>query len=188
MATAAVLGELRKRRFEAVEILYRHTCSLGVVAELDEPGLKVRMSSQIFGEAVVSPPIFELSGKRPGILAAASSKVANAFLAVGRSKGASPLIIFAKAPAACPLDFIIAFLAAIGSCWLETAVVPKAKMTNRRKGGNNFHSVLPSSFPVSRKHPVESLIPELKLPCGAPPDHEFVISESSIKLGISGRY
>jgi hypothetical protein len=36
------------------------------------------------------------------------------------------------------LDFVIAFLAAIGSCWLETAVVPKAKMTTAAKAETIF--------------------------------------------------
>jgi hypothetical protein len=36
------------------------------------------------------------------------------------------------------LDFIIAFLAAIGSCWLETAVVPKTKMTTAAKAETIF--------------------------------------------------
>ena len=51
------------------------------------------MSSQIFGKAAVSPPVLELGGNKLGILAAASWKVANAFLALATSNGASPLTI-----------------------------------------------------------------------------------------------
>src|SRR5262249_55706379 len=117
------------------------------------------MSSQIFGAAVVSPPIFELSGNSAGILAAASSKVAKAFCVVGKSKGASPLTIFAKLPAACPLDFISAFLAAIGSCWLETAVVPEARMTSAAKVKTNFLQSPLQAFPSLRQTPVTSPYP-----------------------------
>src|SRR5262245_18141815 len=112
------------------------------------------MSSQIFGAAVVSPPVFELSGNSAGILAAASSNVAKAFCVVGKSKGASPLTIFAKLPAACPLDFISAFLAAIGSCWLETAVVPKARITSAAKVETNFIQSSLQAFSSLRQTPV----------------------------------
>src|SRR5262245_3109604 len=84
------------------------------------------MSSQIFGAAVVSPPVLELSGNRAGIFPAASTKVTKIAFALARSNGASPLTIAAPILAWSPLAFISALRAAIGSDWAATAVIPTA--------------------------------------------------------------
>src|SRR5262249_9625826 len=108
--------------------------------------LKSAMSSQIFGAAAVSPPVLELSGKRFGIFAAASSKVANAFFAASASKGVSPLTIFASAPADWPLAFMSALRAAIGSCWARTVVPPIAVTATNTIAEANFINILPAGF------------------------------------------
>ena len=69
------------------------------------------------------------------------------------------MTIFARPPAACPLAFISAFLAAIGSYWLETAVVPKATIATAAKAEIIFIQSSLQAFPVSGKHQLLGLIP-----------------------------
>src|ERR1700722_17587018 len=88
--------------------------------------LKSAIFSQILGSAAVSPPVFELSGNRAGILAAASSNVAKILWAAAKSNGASPLFMADAVLAASPFAFISALRAAIGSCWAVAATTPSA--------------------------------------------------------------
>src|SRR5262249_6714982 len=116
----------------------------------------------------------ELSGKRAGIFAAASSNVANAFFVTAGSNGASPLTILAIAPAACPFDFINALRAAIGSSCARTAAAPKANTATAAIAEADFiKSSLQLNLPVSGKHHVRGLIPSRR--DSRRRDHEIVI-------------
>src|SRR5215831_6838467 len=98
------------------------------LANLASLAVKSALFSQIAGNAAVSPPVLEVSGKSAGALSPASAKVANTFFAAARSKGCLASSMSVATLLWSPLAFIRALRAAIGSLCATNAVAPNASI------------------------------------------------------------
>src|SRR5262249_7138437 len=137
--------------------------ALASVANLASRAVKSALFSQIAGNAAVSPPVLEVSGKSAGALSPASAKVANTFFAAARSKGCLASSMSVATLLWSPFAFIRALRAAIGSLCATNAVAPNANIATT--SAVRIISLAPSvdRFPcraarlgrTSRKHPDE---------------------------------
>src|SRR5262249_34415906 len=104
------------------------TAALASLANLASLAVKSALFSQIAGNAAVSPPLLELSGKSAGAFSPASAKVANTFFAASRLKGCLASSMSVATLLWSPLAFISALRAAIGSLCATSAVAPNASI------------------------------------------------------------
>src|SRR6516164_8147417 len=102
--------------------------ALESLANLASLAVKSALFSQIAGNAAVSPPVLELSGKSAGAFSPASAKVASTFLASSRLKGRLASSMSVAILLWSPLAFIRALRAAIGSLCATNAVAPNANI------------------------------------------------------------
>src|SRR5439155_18528029 len=157
--------------------------ALASLANLASLAVKSALSSQIVGNAAVSPPVLELSGKSTGAFSPASAKVANTFFAASRLKGCLASSMSVATLLWSPFAFISALRAAIGSLCATNAVAPNASIATTsavriiscslyglisapaaRVGGHRVNSPVGFFIPGGRKAPNPPAFAELEIP------------------------